>query len=315
MKTNTHRFFAVRAVLVLAAIAAALVSCGGQGEKKAKEEQAPPETIYAVNSYLVEAGNLDAYLEFGGDVAASSSVDILPDAAGKIASILAREGQFVQRDQIIARVDPSRPGLNYETSPIRAPISGTITSLPFSVGATVAPSVSIGKISTANDLEVSIDVAERFVSRIRLNQTALLSFDAYPSETFPARIVEISPVLNTVSRSMTVKLRLSAQDARIKIGMYARVKLITDERKNVIVIPYESMTRRAGDTYVFAIDRNAEGGARVTMIDVDEGVRVDDRIEILAGLKAGDEIVVKGQTLLNNNSRVNVVTVVNKEAL
>ena len=315
MKTNTHRFFAVRAVLVLAAIAAALVSCGGQGEKKAKEEQAPPETIYAVNSYLVEAGNLDAYLEFGGDVAASSSVDILPDAAGKIASILAREGQFVQRDQIIARVDPSRPGLNYETSPIRAPISGTITSLPFSVGATVAPSVSIGKISTANDLEVSIDVAERFVSRIRLNQTALLSFDAYPSETFPARIVEISPVLNTVSRSMTVKLRLSAQDARIKIGMYARVKLITDERKNVIVIPYESMTRRAGDTYVFAIDRNTEGGARVTMIDVDEGVRVDDRIEILAGLKAGDEIVVKGQTLLNNNSRVNVVTVVNKEAL
>jgi multidrug efflux pump subunit AcrA (membrane-fusion protein) len=313
MKTNTHRFFSARTAIVFAA--AVLFSCGAQGEKKAKEEQAPPETVYAVNSYLVEEGNLDAYLEFGGDVAASSSVDILPDAAGKISSILAREGQFVQRDQIIARVDPSRPGLNYETSPIRAPISGTITSLPFSVGATVAPSVSIGKISTANDLEVAIDVAERYVSRIRLNQTALLSFDAYPSERFPARVVEISPVLNTVSRSMTVKLRLAAQDARIKIGMYARVKLITDERKNVIVIPYEAMTRRAGDTYVFAIDRNAEGGIRVTMIDVDEGVRVDDRIEILAGLKAGDEIVIKGQTLLNNNSRVNVVTVVNKEAL
>jgi multidrug efflux pump subunit AcrA (membrane-fusion protein) len=292
-------------------LCATVVSCGGKNGK-AEGAQGPAETVYAVNTYVVGAGNLDAYLEFGGDVEAASSVDILPDASGKISSFLVNVGDYVRRDQIIARVDPSRPGLMYETSPIRAPISGTVTSLPFSVGATVAPSVSIGKISTVNDLEVTINVAERYVSRIKLHQTALLTFDAYPSETFPSTVVQISPVVNTTSRSMTVKLQLVENDPRIRIGMYARVKLITDERKTVINIPYEALVRRAGDTYVFVVNQNAEGGARVAMVDVDEGIRVDDRIEIPHGIYIGDHVVVKGQTLLNDASKVNVIAVVNE---
>jgi multidrug efflux pump subunit AcrA (membrane-fusion protein) len=273
--------------------------------------QAPVETVYAVNTFIAKPDNLDAYLEFGGEVEAASSVDILPEATGKLSAIFVKPGDYVQRDQRIALVDPSRPGLNYEESPVRSPISGTVTSFPLPIGATVAPSMSIGKISTANDLEVTINVAERFVSRIRMNQTALLAFDAYPSETFTARVVEISPVLNTVSRTMTVKLRLVEPDARVKIGMYARVKLITDERRNVIVIPNDALVRRAGGTYMFVVNPADE---RVRMVDVDEGIRVDDRIEILSGISAGDEVVVKGQTLLDNGSKVNVISVINEGA-
>jgi hypothetical protein len=53
---------------------------------------------------------------------------------------------------------------------------------------------------------------------------------------------------------------------------------------------------------------------RVRMIDIDEGIRVDDQIEILSGISAGDEIVVKGQTLLDNGSKVNVISVINEGA-
>ncbi|WP_062326584.1 efflux RND transporter periplasmic adaptor subunit [Treponema endosymbiont of Eucomonympha sp.] len=192
--------------------------------------------------------------------------------------------------------------MNYAKSPVRAPIAGTVTSLPMPVGATVSPGVSLGKISTANDLEITVDIAERFVSRIRLGQAALISFDAYPAETFPARVAEVSPVLNVASRTMQAKLRLDSADSRIKIGMYAQVRLITDERKNVVAVPYDALVRRAGDAFVFA----ASGG-RARLIPVREGIRVDDRVEILSGLEAGDEIVVKGQTLLSDGNRINVV--------
>jgi multidrug efflux pump subunit AcrA (membrane-fusion protein) len=275
------------------------------------EAEAPVETVYAVNTFIARPSSLDAYLEFGGDVDATSSVDILPEATGKLSAIFVKPGDYVQRDQRIALVDPSRPGMNYAASPVRAPISGTVTSFPLPIGSTVAPSMSIGKISTANDLEITINVAERFVSRIRMNQTALLAFDAYPSETFTARVVEISPVLNTVSRTMTVKLRLAAPDARVKIGMYARVRLITDERRNIIVIPNDALVQRAGDTYMFVVN---PADKRVRMVDVDEGIRVDDRIEVLSGISAGDEVVVKGQTLLDNGSKVNVISVINEGA-
>jgi multidrug efflux pump subunit AcrA (membrane-fusion protein) len=296
-------------VITILAGAFLLAGCSKSPEDAEGAEQGAVETVYAVNTYKAARGSLDAYLEFGGDVDATSSVDILPEATGKISRVLVKPGDYVQRDQRVALVDPSRPGLNYEESPVRAPISGTITSFPLSIGATVAPSMSIGKISTANDLEISINVAERFVDRIRLNQTAQLTFDAFPSAVFTARVVEISPVLNTVSRTMSVKLRLVAPDPRVKIGMYARVKLITSERRNVIVIPNEALVRRAGDTYVFVLGEES----RVRMVDVDEGIRVDDKLEILSGILPDDEIVVKGQTLLDDGSKVNVISVINQE--
>jgi multidrug efflux pump subunit AcrA (membrane-fusion protein) len=298
----------IGAALMVAALMLTLASCK-KGETAAGPVVAEEiATTYAVNTYAVQAGNLDAYLEFGGDVEAASSVDILPDAAGKLVRIYVRPGDRVTRNQRIADVDPSRPGMNYALSPVNSPIQGTVTSLPVPVGSTVAPSMSIGKISTAGDLEVTVNVAERYVSRIALNQSALLSFDAYPAESFQARVVEVSPVLNVASRTMEAKLHLVNPDARIKIGMYARVRLITDARKNAIVVPYDALVRRSGNPYIFVVREDNV----VNMAAVTEGIRVDDRIEILAGLKAGDQIVVKGQTLLDNGSKVNVISQVSQ---
>lgn len=297
--------------LLAAALGGVLLGCNRNNSAPAQAQQAPAETVYAVNTYIAHPSSLDAYLEFGGDVEASSSVDILPDTAGKLSRLLVKVGDFVNRNQLVAYVDPSRPGLNYEASPVRAPISGTVTALPFPVGSTVAPTVAIGKISTANELEITINVAERFVSRIKLNQSARLVFDAYPAETFIATVVEISPVLNTASRSMTVKLRLNTRDPRVKIGMYARVKLITDEKRGVIAVPNDALVRRAGKPLVFVVNR---GDNSVAMIEVAEGIRVDDQVEILSGLSAGDEVVVKGHTLLDAGSRVNVISTVNEGA-
>jgi RND family efflux transporter MFP subunit len=168
--------------------------------------------------------------------------------------------------------------------------------------------MSIGKISTTGDLEVAVNVPERYVSRIALGQTALLSFDAYPGESFESRVVEVSPVLNVTSRSMAIKLHLTNTDARIKIGMYARVRLITEERKNAIVVPYDAIVRRNNEPHVFKVGADNA----VTMVKVSEGLRVDDRLEVLSGIRSGDQIVVKGQTLLDEGSKVNVISQVNQ---
>jgi multidrug efflux pump subunit AcrA (membrane-fusion protein) len=298
----------IGAVLVAVTMTVSLAGCNKGASGVATLSAAEIATTYAVSTYTVQAGNWDADLEFGGDVAAASSVDILPDAAGKLVRVLVRPGDRVTRNQLVAEVDPSRPGMNYALSPIRSPIEGTVTSLPIPIGSTVAPSMSIGKISTASNLEITVNVAERYVSRIALGQSALLSFDAYPAERFNARVVEVSPVLNVASRTMEAKLHLVNPDARIKIGMYARVRLITDARKDAIIVPYDAMVRRSGTPFVFVV----RGNNGVNMVTVTEGIRVDDRIEILEGLKAGDQIVVKGQTLLDEGSKVNVISQVSQ---
>ena len=286
-----------RCVALALALAFIFFGCSKK-DQAAVAPAVPQETVYAVNTYVASAENLDEYLEFGGDVVAASSVDVMPDASGKLTDIRVKMGDYVERNQILARVDPSRPGMTYETSPIRAPVAGTITSFPVSVGGMVAPSMSIAKISSTSNLEVSISVAERFVSRIEVGQLALLTFDAYPGEVFTAKVAEVNPVLDTTTRSMGVKLVLDPPDKRIKIGMYCRVKLITESKS----IPRSAILTRSGQDTVFVVN-----GGVVELRPITVGITVDDMVEVVSGLVAGNEIVMSGQTLLDSGSKINVV--------
>lgn len=305
-KTSAKLPFILMAAAILSS---ALVSCKGKSEKTAKEEET--ETIYAVNADIVQAGNLDDYLEFGGDVSSVSAVDVYPDAAGKISRIRVSVGDLVKKDQIIAYVDPSRPGMNYSENPVKAPISGRVTSFPPTIGTMVSQSYSIAKISDTDELQIKVNVAERFISRIRENQTAIVSFDAYPGVEFKARVFEVSPVLDTTSRTMLAKLKVEPADSRIKAGMYARVKLITDTIEGAVVIPNDAIVYRDGKPYVFtAKSESAESSAN--MVSVKEGLSVDNKTEIQEGLKEGDVIIVKGQSLLSDGSKVKILSISGK---
>ena len=307
MKKTSAKLSSILMAAVL--LSSALVSCKGKSEKKAKDEEA--ETVYAVNADIVQAGNLDDYLEFGGDVSSVSAVDVYPDAAGKISRIRVAVGDLVKKDQIIAYVDPSRPGMNYSENPVKAPISGRVTSFPPTIGTMVSQSYSIAKISDTDELQIKVNVAERFISRIRENQTAVVSFDAYPGVEFKARVFEVSPVLDTTSRTMLAKLKVEPADSRIKAGMYARVKLITDTIEGAVVVPNDAIVYRDGKPYVFtAQSENAESS--VNMISVKEGLSVDNKTEIQEGLKEGDIIIVKGQSLLSDGSKVKILSISGK---
>ncbi len=305
-KTSSKLAFILMAAVILPS---ALVSCKGKSEKAAKEEEA--ETIYAVNADIVQSGNLDDYLEFGGDVSSVSAVDVYPDAAGKISRIRVAVGDVVKKDQIIAYVDPSRPGMNYSENPVKAPISGRVTSFPPTVGTMVSQSYSIAKISDTDELQIKVNVAERFISRIKENQTAVVSFDAYPGVEFNARVFEVAPVLDTTSRTMLAKLKVEPADSRIKAGMYARVKLITDTIESAVVVPNDAIVYRDGKPYIFTAD-SAEQDSQVKMVSVKEGLSVDNKTEIQEGIKEGDIIIIKGQSLLSDGAKVKILSISGK---
>ena len=110
---------------------------------------------------------------------------------------------------------------------------------------------------------------------------------------------------------MNAKLRLSPNDDRIHVGMYGRVKLITDSVNNAIVVPLGAIVQRDGKPYIFVVSsqKTESEPARVKLQSISEGITVDNKTEITNGISAGDMIVVKGQSLLNDGSAVNIVSV------
>lgn len=274
-------------------------------ETVAVVENTETEPVYAVTVTNVLKGELKDYLEFGGDVSAKTQIDVMPDAIGKVVSVNVKVGDYVAKDQTLAVIDPSRAGMNYAQSTVKAPISGTITAVNAVVGGIASQQLSVAKIAKTNDLKITMNVPERYVSKIQVNQKAELRFDAYPGEVFEAKITEISPVLDATSRTMGVALELTEKNSKIKAGMFARVKLITDTHSDIVIVSETALVNRYGETYVFVLTSDSTVEKRL----VKAGIRVDDKREILEGLQDGEQVVVRGQTLLENGTKVNVVSV------
>ena len=139
---------------------------------------------------------------------------------------------------------------------------------------------------------------------------AEIEFDAYPGEIFGAKVTEVSPVLDNSSRTMLTKIRIVQRNNKIKIGMYARVKLITESRDNTIVLPSTAIVTRDGEPYVFTLNE-APGEDKKSSVHqqaVKLGLTIDDKTEIVDGLTSGMLVVIKGQSLLSEGSKVKVVT-------
>ena len=157
---DKKRFLFLGLALILASL---FVSCSKEEQPVVVEEVTEEEPIYAVTVSNAVQGELKDYLEFGGDVSAKTQVDVLPDAVGKVVSVNVKVGDYVYKDQTIAVVDPSRAGMNYAQSVVKAPISGTITAVNAVVGGIASQQLSVAKIAKTDDLKITMNVPERYL--------------------------------------------------------------------------------------------------------------------------------------------------------
>jgi multidrug efflux pump subunit AcrA (membrane-fusion protein) len=348
MKKTGFVTFQKAGVTALALLAFFLpVSCGG-GKGPEGPQEAP---VFAVTATSAAQGQIADYLALSGDIVSGSTVDVYSDVAGKVTRLYVDVGSRVERGAPIAAVDPSKPGMTYVPGIATAPIGGTVVSLPAQVGMTVSQAVSLARIAgsaaSGDILEIKLYVAERFISKIALNESCEISLDAWPGEIFRGSVTEISPVVDPASRTMEVKVNVDNPGAKLKAGMFAKVKVVTERKDNIVKIPSQAMIQRFGESYVFVVEelppeeassetagaenapekkgffaslfgkkqeepKEPETEAPITQYVarkrvIKAGILIDQILEIQEGLGAGEEIIVRGQTLLDDGARVNIV--------
>jgi multidrug efflux pump subunit AcrA (membrane-fusion protein) len=274
-----------------------------------KKEQAFEAPVFAVNTILAARGQIRDYIALSGDVQAGSTVDTYSDAAGRVSELYVTVGRWVNKGDPVAAVDPSRPGMTFRQSIAAAPISGTVVALPAQIGMTVSQAVPLARISGGGGLEIRLNVAERFISRISMNIPCEITLDAWPGEIFYGSVSEISPTVDPTSRTMEVRVNVSNEDSKLKSGMFAKVRVITERKDNIVKIPAAALINRFGEQYVFVIAKDPEN-SDVNIVkkrNIVPGILIDGTLEIQSGLNADEEIVVRGQTLLDDGSRVNII--------
>jgi len=311
MKTNISRNKKTNKIcgIILLLVLALSIFSGCKNEEKKAEEKAREAPVFAVNTTLAMQGQIQDYLTFSGDIVAGSTIDVYPEAAGKVTELFVSVGQRVSRGSQIASVDPSRPGMTFRQNIATAPIGGTVVMIPAQVGMTVSQAVPLARIAGGGALEIKLSIAERFISRMAMNQPCEITLDAYPGDTFRGSISEVSPTVDLASRTMEVRVNVRDTSSKLKAGMFAKVRVITEQKNNIVKIPAAAVISRFGEQFVYVIAKDEEN-PEINIVKkrvVAPGILIDGVMEIQNGLEPSEEIVIRGQTLLDDGSRVNII--------
>ncbi len=185
---------------------------------------------------------------------------------------------------------------------IRAPFSGVAISKDAQAGEMVSP-VSAGGgftrtgISTIVDmrsLEIEVDVNESYINRVRSGQPVTAVLDAYPDWQIPANVITLVPTADRQKATVLVRIGFKQLDPRILPDMGVKVTFLreaeaaeTPVAQTVTLVPQAAVKTEAGASYVFVVRQNAVERRAIKTAGTD-----GDRLEVIAGLKGGDQVVV-----------------------
>ena len=154
---------------------------------------------------------------------------------------------------------------------------------------------------------VRTSLADRDVVRVRVGDRAELAFDAWPGRAFSGRISNVSSAAEPATGTFPVEIQVEQDGERFVQGLVAKVGLVPQGRSVAAtpVVPLQALLEANGDqAFVFVVDAGARRARRVA---VHIGRLADARVEIVDGLKAGDQVVVDGAAFLADGETVRLV--------
>jgi membrane fusion protein (multidrug efflux system) len=185
-----------------------------------------------------------------------------------------------------------------EDTVIRAPFSGRVGLRRVSVGTLISPGDVITTLDDTSVIKLDFSVPENFVSTLREGLPVRATAPAFPGRSFAGKVASIDSRVDINTRSVTVRALLANEDGALKAGMFLNVSLSKDDRE-AIVVPEEALTPEAEKQFVFVV---ADGKAQRREVQI--GGRRPGSVEVLAGLEAGDRVVVEGTQKIRDGSPV-----------
>jgi membrane fusion protein (multidrug efflux system) len=178
---------------------------------------------------------------------------------------------------------------------IKAPFSGIIGLRVVSVGDYVKEGADLVNLESIDPLKVDFRVPEVYMRQVQSGQPLEITLDAYPNKTFEGRVLAVNPLIDAAGRAVVIRAQVKNQDASLRPGMFARVRLITKDVSEALVVPEQALVPQGSEQFLFKVVDN-----RAVRAKVEVGQRRDGRAEITNGVAAGDIVVIAGQQRLRD---------------
>ena len=188
---------------------------------------------------------------------------------------------------------------------IIAPFRGEISRKYVDAGAFVSPSAPPTPLVTlvhTEILKIVANVLEKDVPLLKPGMKAKIRAESYPGRVFEGRVEKINSTLDISTRTLQAEVYIPNPDRSLKPGMFANVEMVLLEKSQTLVLPREAILEADREMSVFVVDGKQAVRRLITI-----GYEQDRMVEILTGLKEGDQVVVKGQQSIKDGTTIRII--------
>ena len=184
---------------------------------------------------------------------------------------------------------------------IRAPRNGVIGFRQVEVGSYVQPGQKILSVVDNSSIYVDCQISEQDIAAMQTGQTVELQIEAL-GRAYSGKVIYVSPAADAKTQSFTARIALTNADQAVKSGMFARGQVEVMQKAQALFIPKEALLEKNGQYTIFVITADNKAESRNVKI----GLRNDREVEIVNGLKAGDQVAVTNMSRLRPGMEVSV---------
>ncbi|CAA0106015.1 Cation efflux system protein CusB [BD1-7 clade bacterium] len=170
-----------------------------------------------------------------------------------------------------------------------------VTHIGVREGNYIKPETNIATLASLKTIWLDVDVFEADSIWMREGLAASVQFAGYPGDVWHSQVAYVYPELDPKTRSLRLRMVMDNRDGRLRPNMFSKVTIQAEPRVDVLSVPREAVIHSGNGARVVV----ALGDGRFAVNAVKTGVVNQERVEILQGLKAGDDVVISGQFLLD----------------
>ena len=174
---------------------------------------------------------------------------------------------------------------------LHAPIDGAVRERRASVGEYLAAGAPIAGLVRIHPLRLKVSVPERDAPSIRVGQTVRVRLEGDPAE-HAGRVARLSPSIQEQNRTLIVEAEVPNREGRLRPGAFARAEIVVEADRSAVLLPAAAIVTFAGMEKAFTVTDGRAVEKRIRT-----GRRTGDRVEILEGFAAGEQVVVDPGTL------------------
>jgi hypothetical protein len=178
-------------------------------------------------------------------------------------------------------------------------VNGFVARRAVDPGASVSQNVPVVDVVDITRVRLVANVVEKDLRQMQTGNSTVVEVDAFPGETFTGRIARIAPVLDPATRTASIEIEIPNPDFRLKPGMYARVGITTETKKDALVLPANAVIDLGGRRGVFLPQEQI-----AVFRAVQVGTEQQDIVEILGGVKEGETVITTGAGALRDGDRI-----------